>query len=56
MRRATTSGCSTKFDVVSITPGMSSMCGGSLCFFSAAYSCAWRGLENSMVSAPTLAV
>jgi len=32
------------------------MCGGSGCFFSAMYSWAWRGLENSMVSAPTFAV
>ena len=28
---------------------------GSGCFLSAAYSCAWRGLENSIDSAPTLA-
>ena len=32
------------------------MCDGSLCFFSALYSWAWRGLENSIDSAPTLAV
>src|SRR5690348_3209072 len=55
IRRATTSGCSTKFDVVSITPGTRIMSFGSGAVLNAAYSCAWRGLENSIDSAPTLA-
>src|ERR1700730_6819390 len=55
MRRATTSGCSTKFEVVSTTAAMRimSFCKGTR--LSAAYSWAWRGLENSIDSAPTLA-
>src|SRR5262245_7396203 len=56
IRRATTSGCSTKLVVVSITPGMRIISGGSLNDLSAAYSCWWRGLANSMLSAPTLAL
>src|SRR6185437_6953931 len=55
MRRATTRGCSTKLLVESTTPGISVIDAGSLCFLNASYSCAWRGLENSIDSAPTLA-
>src|SRR5580704_6985757 len=55
MRRATTSGCSTKLLVVSTTPGMRIMSFGNGTRLSAAYSWAWRGLENSIDSAPTLA-
>ena len=55
MRRATTSGCSTKLVVVSITPGISSQSLGSGLARSASYSCWWRGLANSMVSAPACA-
>src|SRR5262249_44696045 len=46
IRRATTSGCSTKLVVVSITPGMSIIPAGSLQRRSASYSCWWRGLPN----------
>src|SRR5215475_14470669 len=38
-RLATTCGCSTKFVVVSSTPGISSMCAGNGCSLSASYSC-----------------
>src|SRR5579872_1926522 len=55
MQRATTSGCSTKFEVVSTTPGMRIMSLGNGARLNAAYSWAWRGLENSIDSAPTLA-
>src|SRR5215472_5292767 len=55
MRRATTSGCSTKFEVVSTTAGMRIMSFGNGTRLSAAYSWACRGLENSIDSAPTLA-
>src|SRR4029077_6814151 len=48
IRRATTSGCSTKLVVVSITPGTRIISLGSGTFLNAAYSCAWRGLENSI--------
>jgi hypothetical protein len=53
IRRATTSGCSTKLLVLSITPGMRIMSAGSGTRLSAAYSRAWRGLANSIDSAPT---
>ena len=45
----------TKLVVVSITPGISSQSFGSGLARSASYSCWWRGLANSMVSAPALA-
>src|SRR5215467_3392660 len=38
-RLATTCGCSTKFVVVSSTPGISSMCAGNGCSLSDSYSC-----------------
>src|SRR5215470_12193015 len=55
IRRATTSGCSTKFEVVSTTPGIRTISFGNGARLNAAYSWAWRGLENSIDSAPTLA-
>ena len=54
MRRATTSRMLDEIVGQSITPGISAMCAGSLCFFSASYSCWWRGLANSIDSAPAL--
>src|SRR6185369_4276055 len=54
-RRATTSGCSTKFEVDSITPGMRILSLGKGCRLNAAYSCWWRGLANSIESAPAFA-
>ena len=50
MRRATTSGCSTKFVVDSITPGIRIYVLRERIGANAAYSCWWRGLANSIVA------
>ena len=43
MRSATSSGCSTKFDVESMTPGMMVLPAGSFASFQIFHSCSWRG-------------
>src|SRR5262249_13804369 len=51
MRSATSSGCSTKFEVESITPGMMILPSGSFTSFQTFHSCPWRGLAPGNDSA-----
>ena len=55
MRSATSSGCSTKLVVVSISPGMRSIDVGSGYCLNSLNSCACRGFAISSESAPTFA-
>ncbi len=51
MRCAISSGCSTKFDLDSITPGMRTLPSGSLTVSNTFHSCAWRGFAASSAMA-----
>src|SRR5262249_35850882 len=51
MRSATSSGCSTKFEVESITPGMMILPSGSFTSFQTFHSWPWRGLAPGNDSA-----
>ena len=55
IRSATTSGCSTKFVSVSITPAMRADRRRAEPPSAGRYSCAWRGLAKGRTNAPTFA-